>query len=60
MAKKEYNVYTRWLAFELRKKGFVILRTKINEYHPQFDVYVFEDTAELHQAIVAITAAKER
>ena len=60
MTKSEYKVYTRWVAFELRKRGFNILRTEINEYHPQFDVYVFEDTDQLHKAIVALTAAKKR
>lgn len=59
MAKKEYRVYTRWLAYELRQAGFVILRTEINEYHPQFDVYVFEDSAALHQKIVELSAARK-
>ena len=59
MAKKEYRVYTRWLAYELRQSGFVILRTEINEYHPQFDVYVFEDTTALHQKIVELSVARK-
>lgn len=58
MTKKEYRVYTRWLAYELRQLGFAILRTEINEYHPQFDVYVFEDTSALHQKIVELSAAR--
>ena len=58
MAKKEYRVYTRWLAYELRQLGFTILRTEVNEYHPQFDVYVFEDTSALHQKIVELSAAR--
>ena len=51
MIKKEYKIYTRWLAFELRKRGFPILKTEINEYHPQFDVWLFEDSPELQAAI---------
>lgn len=57
--KQEYPVYTRWLAYELRKLGFQILRTTINEYHPQFDVYIFEDTPALHQKIVELTTARK-
>ena len=58
MAKNEYRVYTRWLAYELRKQGFPIIKTEINKYHPQFDVWIFEDTEELHQIIVKLTAEK--
>lgn len=58
MDKKEYRVYTRWLAYELRKRGFPIIKTDINEYHPQFDVWIFEDTEALHQIIVQLTAEK--
>jgi hypothetical protein len=27
---KEYTIYTKWLAYELRKQGFRIIRTDIN------------------------------
>lgn len=60
MTKNKYRIYTRWLALELRKNGFQILKTEINEYHPQFDVWVFEDTAQLHHKIVELTAARKR
>lgn len=59
MANKTYKVYTRWLALELRKLGFKIIKTDINECHPQFDVWVFEDTEELHQTILKLTAARK-
>lgn len=59
MTKNEYRVYTRWLAYELRKAGFEIINTEVNEYHPQFDVYIFKDTEQLHQAIVKITASRK-
>lgn len=59
MTKKEYRVYTRWLAYELRKYGFPIIRTEVNEYHPQFDVYIFEDTMKLHQKIVELSAERK-
>lgn len=49
-----YIIYTKRLAFELRKRGFKIIATGINENHPQFDTYIFEDTAELRAAITEI------
>ena len=55
---KEFNVYTRWLAVALREQGYKILRTKVNKYHPQFDVYVFEDSQELQEAMLALTRAR--
>ena len=59
MANKIYRVYTRWLALELRKLGFKIIGTDINETHPQFDVWLFSDTKELHEAILALTAGRK-
>ena len=57
---KIYKVYTRWLALELRKLGFKIIGTDINEYHPQFDVWLFKDTEELHKAILKLTIARKQ
>ena len=57
---KIYKVYTRWLALELRKLGFKIVGTDINEYHPQFDVWFFEDTEELHKTILELTIARKQ
>lgn len=54
---KTYRIYTRWLAVALRKQGFRIVGTDINEYHPQFDVWLFEDTEALHQEILKLTSA---
>lgn len=55
-----YRVYTRWLAVELRKMGFKIIGTDINESHPQFDVWLFNDTKELHEAILKLTTARAK
>ena len=55
-----YKVYTRWLAVELRKLGFKILSTEINEYHPQFDIWIFENTEQLHKAILQLTTARKK
>ena len=46
------KIYTRKLAVYLREKGFKILSTEVNYKYPQYDVYVFEDTPELTQAIL--------
>lgn len=52
---KEYIIYTKKIAYQLRKRGFKIIRTGINENHPQFDTYIFEDTEELRTALQKIT-----
>ena len=51
---KEKVIYTKWLALELRKLGFAIVRTGVNENFPQFDTYVFADTPELDKAIAQL------
>ena len=48
---KEYIIYSRRVALELRKQGFNLLRTGINENFPQYNTYIFEDSAELHRAL---------
>lgn len=55
---KEFTIYTRWLAVALREQGYKILRTEVNKFHPQFDVYVFEDSQELQEAMLALTRAR--
>ena len=52
---KEYTIYTARIAYELRKRGFLIIRTDINPHKPQFDCWVFEDTPKLHKALTEIT-----
>ena len=50
-----YRIYTKSLAYELRKLGFRFLGTDINKNFPQYLVYLFEDTPELHVALVKLT-----
>lgn len=50
-----YKIYTRWLAYELRKLGFKIVGTDINEYHPEYTVWLFENSYALQQAIPNLT-----
>lgn len=47
---KEKIIYSNWLAGELRKQGFRILRTEPNLRYPQFDCWVFEETEEFIKA----------
>ena len=51
----EKIIYSKWLALELRKRGFELLRTGINENYPQYNTYVFRNSTELGQAIAELT-----
>lgn len=51
----EKIIYTRWVAYELRKQGYPILRVEINPNKPQFECYVFAATDDLYKALKAIT-----
>ena len=57
---KGYTVYTKWLAYELRKKGFRLIKTDINKNFPQFICWVFEDSQELQTAIKQLTQEKKQ
>lgn len=56
---KTYRIYSRWLAVELRKRGFKIIGTDINEYHPEFTVWIFEDSEALQAAIPELNSARK-
>jgi hypothetical protein len=47
----ERVIYTRKMAYELRKMGFKIIRVIPDEKKPYFDNYVFEDSPELQEAM---------
>ena len=51
----EKIIYSKWLAYELRKLGFKIIRTDVNPNFPQYDVYVFESTSRLLQEMSRLT-----
>lgn len=38
----EKTVFSRRIAYELRKRGCKILRVEPNQLHPQFDCYIFK------------------
>ena len=60
MANKTYRIYSRWLALALRKQGFKIINTDINEYHPEYTVWIFEDSPELQAAITQLSNTHKR
>ena len=51
-----FKVFTKRLAIKLREQGFKIVRTEVNNKKPQFDIYCFEDSEELREAIKTLTA----
>lgn len=51
----EKIIYSKWLALELRKRGFEFLRAGINPNYPQYNTYIFADTELLRQAITELT-----
>lgn len=53
-----YPIHMRWVAFELEKRGFKIIKIEPNKKHPQFNVYYFNDEVNLHQALIEITQKK--
>lgn len=57
MENKLYIIYMPRLAAALREMGFKIVKVTPNIKKPQYDVYWFEDTLELRQAL---STAKER
>lgn len=54
----EYMIYTKWLAIELRRQGFKIIRTDVNPNFPQYDCWAFKNTEELQKAIKKIANRK--
>ena len=46
MTKKIFRVYTRRIAYELRRQGYKIIGTEINEFHPEFTIWLFEETPD--------------
>ena len=52
----EKIIYSKWVAYELRKQGYPIVRVEVNPNKPQFDCWVFEETAEMLNALTRITS----
>lgn len=56
MENKEFIIFSKWLAYELRKQGFRLIRTDINRNYPQYDCWVFENNEDLQIAIRYLTS----
>ena len=56
---KEKVIFSKWLAYELRKQGFKLLRKEINQNHPELDCWVFEDNTDLQIAMTCLTKARK-
>lgn len=48
---KTKKVFSINMAVYLRERGCRIIRTEVNRYRPEYDVWIFEDTDELHKAL---------
>ena len=53
-----YVVYSKKVARELERKGFVVAAVEPNTKYPDRAVYKFEDTAELRRAIFPLINRK--
>lgn len=51
---KEFIVYARWIAYELRKRGFRIIKTTVNPIRPEYDCWIFEESPEMIAAFEEI------
>lgn len=51
-------IYTRRVAYELRMRGFNIVKVVPDRVKPQFDNFVFEDSPELRAALEEIAGKK--
>ena len=47
---KMQEVYSRKVAFELRKLGFQIIQISPNPYRPELDIYYFDDKPVFKEA----------
>lgn len=52
---KTKTIYTRWMAYELRKLGHNPVTIQPNPHKPNFDVWVFQDTNSLEEDMTKIT-----
>lgn len=50
----EKVIYTRWLAIELIKAGFPVVRVEQNPDKPNFNCWVFAETADFLTAFANI------
>lgn len=56
---KEFIVYAKWIAYELRKRGFRIIKTTVNPTRPEYDCWIFEESPEMIAAFKEIVKKQE-
>ena len=54
------EVYSRKVAFELRKLGFQIIQISPNPYRPELDIYYFDDNPVFKEAFEKVMKNWER
>lgn len=59
-AENEFVIFSPWLAYELRKQGFKLLRQDINRNHPEYDCWIFENNTDLQIAISYLTRNRKK
>ena len=53
-----YPIFMRRIAFRLEMHGLKVIKIEPNKKHPQYNVYYFEDTKELHDVLFEVTRNK--
>lgn len=54
-----YPIFTKWLATALRREGFRIVGKEVNGKKPELDVWLFEDSKELQEAIPRLSKKRK-
>lgn len=57
--KNHYVVKSMYLCRHLQFLGFELKKVKVNKFYPRHNVYLFEDTDELRQALTEYRQMKE-
>ncbi|EOO35073.1 hypothetical protein [Bacillus mycoides] len=55
---KYKDIYAKWLAEELIKRGHPLKKVLPNRHSPKYSVFVFENTNEINEDIPMITQNK--
>lgn len=53
--KREYVIYSKKIALELREQGFELVGTGVNKNFPQYDTYIFKNSKELQEALTKLS-----
>lgn len=56
---KTKKIFSKKLALELRKRGCRIVSTEPNNYKPEFNVYIFEETEKFKKEFSEIAGKAE-